>query len=234
MIVILYMAIQVKEKAINLRKLGFSYSLISIKTGIPKSTLNYWLKKVPYKPNKIVLKRIQESPIKSAKILRERRLYNIKVSKEIAFKELGKVTKRDFLMMGIGLYIGEGSKNSTQMVRISNSDPRVIKLIIAWLISACGLSINNLRIAIHTYPDLDIEKTLEYWSNITHIPRKQFRKTQIDNRLNKSTKNIGKSLHGTAHITVNSNGQKEFGVFLFRKIMGWIESIENQVNAGIV
>lgn len=232
--VVLFMAIHVKGEAIKLRRLGFSYSLISIKTGVSKSTLNYWLKDIPYKPNAIVLKRIQESPLKSAKILRKRKMTNIKLAKEIAFKELGQVTKRDLFMMGIGLYIGEGTKNKTQMVRISNSDPKVVKLAIAWLMSVCGLSIRNLRIAIHTYPDLDIENTLKYWSNITSIPRNQFRKTQIDNRLNKSSKNFGKSLYGTAHITVNSNGQKEFGVFFFRKIIGWIESIESQVNAGIV
>ena len=228
------MAIQMKEEATRLRGLGYSYSLISSKTGVSKSTLNYWLKKIPYKPNKIVLRRILESSLKSSRILRERKVNNIRIAKEIATKELGTISKRDLLMMGIGLYIGEGAKNKTQMVRITNSDPQVIKLSIAWLITGCGLSYKNLRIAIHTYPDLDIEKTLNYWSNITHIPRSQFRKTQIDTRSNKSKTNIGKSLHGTAHVIVHSNGQKKFGVFLYRKIIGWIESIEKQTNAGIV
>jgi len=211
------MAIQMKEEAIRLRNLGFSYSMISVKTGVSKSTLNYWLRNIPYKPNTIVLRRILEAPLKSAKVLRDKKINNIRIAKEIAIKELGKITKRDLLMMGIGLYIGEGTKNKTQMVRITNSDPKVIKLAIAWLISACGLGIKNLRVAIHTYPDIDIEKTLNYWSNITHIPRDQFRKTQIDTRLNKSKINVGKSLYGTANIIVHSNGQKKFGVFLFKK-----------------
>ena len=228
------MAVQFKEKAILLRNQGYSYSLISSATGVAKSTLNYWLKHIPFKPNAIVLKRIKDSSIKSAKVLNEKKAHATRIAKDIATKELGTITKRDFLMMGIGLYLGEGTKNKTQMVRITNSDPKVIQLAIHWLKSACGLDIENFRIAIHTYPDLDIEKTLDYWSKITDIPRNQFRKTQVDFRLNKSKRNKGKSLYGTAHVTVYSNGQEKFGVFLFRKIMGWIESVESQVNAGIV
>ena len=225
---------KLKIKAVRLRKLGFSYALINSKIRVANSTLNYWLKDVPYKPNKTVLKRIQESSFKSAKILRDRKLASIKLSKELADKEIGSITKRDLWMLGVGIYIGEGTKNKTQMVRIVNSDPEVIKLAIKWLKSTCELSTSNFRIAIHTYPDIDIESTLDYWSQKTGIPRNQFRKTQIDTRTNKLAKNKGKSLFGTAQLTVHSNGRKEHGVLLFRKIMGWIEAVENKINAGIV
>lgn len=223
-----------RERAIDFRKRGFSYSLISSRMGVAKSTLNYWLKNVPYKPNEAVLKRIRESSIKSAKVLRARRAENIRLARKIAFKELGRLTKRDLWMVGIGLYIGEGAKNKSQMIRVMNSDPKVINLAITWLKSVSGLDMKNFHIAIHIYPDLDVEKTLNFWSKVTGIPRNQFGKTQVDKRINKLAKNKGKSLFGTAHITVRSKGEKEYGVFLFRKIMGWIESIENQVNAGIV
>jgi lambda repressor-like predicted transcriptional regulator len=45
-----------KEKALELRKAGFSYSYISAKTGLSKSTLSYQLAQVPYTPNKKTLK----------------------------------------------------------------------------------------------------------------------------------------------------------------------------------
>ncbi|OGH69805.1 MAG: hypothetical protein A2396_03715 [Candidatus Levybacteria bacterium RIFOXYB1_FULL_40_17] len=227
-------SIELKNRTIKLRKLGYSYSFISEKTKIAKGTLSEWLSKVPYKPNKFVLKRIKESSIKSAMVLRNKKNKAISYAKKISFKELGTITKRDLWMLGIGLYIGEGSKNKTQMVRMVNSDPFVINLTIAWFKYVCGLSIKNFRMAIHTYPDLDQEKILNFWSKSTKIPRSQFRKTYIDIRTNKSLKNKNKSVYGTALLTIYANGQKEYGVFLFRRIMGWIESIEKQFKAGIV
>lgn len=222
--------VNLKKLALQLRKSGYSYSLIVKRTGVAKSTLSYWFRKIEYRPNKLVLKRIKESVLKSSKVLRDRKIRNIKIAKDFAFKELGKLSRRDLWLMGMGLYLGEGAKNKTQMVRIMNSDPEVVKFAIVWFKEICGLETENLRLTIHTYPDLNVEKTLKYWSNITGIPRNQFRKTHIDYRKGKSKKNVGKSPYGTAHVTVHTMGKKENGVFLFRRIMGWIESAQKQTN----
>ena len=56
-----------RNEAIKLRKKGHSYNLISLKLNISKSTLSYWLKEVPYTPNKEVLKRIKLGPYVSGK-----------------------------------------------------------------------------------------------------------------------------------------------------------------------
>jgi lambda repressor-like predicted transcriptional regulator len=219
----------IKSNAIKLRRLGYSYALISQKTNIAKSTLNYWLKNIPYKPNRIVKKRIEESVDKSSKILHQRKVLRDKIAFDIGFREVGKITKRDLFMIGLGLYIGEGTKNKTQMVRIVNSDPKVIKLAISWLKKIFNITKKNLRVSVHMYPDMNLEETLNFWSKTTKIPLSQFRKTQIDRRLNKSAKNLKKLKYGTVQITVFSGGDSKKGVYLFHRILGNIESIYKRV-----
>lgn len=223
-----------KEKALALRKQGYSYFLIQEKTKVAKSTLNYWFKKVKYKPNKEVLFRISNASKKSRMILKKRRQEEKAEIEKLSRKEIKNLTRRDLWMIGIGLYIGEGSKHKSGIVRIVNSDPEVIKIAIKWFINSCSLSIDNLTIALHLYPDNDVNKCLDYWSSITEIPINQFRKTQVDKRKNKLRLNKNKLPYGTAHLTIRACGNKHNGVYLFRHILGWINEAKRQLNAGMV
>lgn len=217
-----------KDRAIKLRKLGNSYNLIAKELGVSKSTLSSWLKNEPFEPNALVLKRISESIALSSKIKNKQKLENIKQASKDAANGLGKITKRDLLMLGIGLYMGEGSK-MYEIIRVINSDPKIIKLSIKWLTDSCGLTTDNFTLAIHIYPDLDKNATLKYWSKQTGIPLNQFGKTQIDLRSDKKSKKKHKLPYGTAHLSVKSNGRKEFGVYLHRKIIGYINHINNSL-----
>lgn len=214
----------IKNTAFALRRKGYSYNLISNKLDISKSTLSCWFKDVPFSPNKIVLKRIKSGPYISGLKSHEKRVNNIFRIKKLAKQELGIISKRDLWMLGIGLYIGEGSK-TYETIRVINSNPKVITLAIKWFRNICKLETKNITIAIHLYPDNDIKKCLKFWSKTTGLPIEQFRKTQIDRRLDKSNKKKRKLPYGTAHITIISNGNSEYGVNLHRKITGWIESV---------
>ncbi len=209
--------------AINLRKHGYSYSMIADKTGLSKGTLYSWLSSIPYEPNNEVVYRIGNARAKSGLVKHKNKLKTVEEARKQAIKDIGKVSKRDLLMLGIALYIGEGEKNEN--VGIINADPRIIRLAIKWLIDIYGLSINNFTLAVHLYPDSDIETCLHYWSKQTNIPLTQFGKTQIDKRKNKVVSKRGKLPYGTAHLRVKSNGVKEFGVLLARRIRASMEEI---------
>ena len=217
-----------KEKAIKLRKLGYSYGMIKERLQISRSTLSYWFKDMLFKPNKEVIERIRRGPFISGEISHNKRVKNIAKAKALARKELGKISRRDLWMLGIGLYIGEGSK-AYETVQIINSNPEVIKLAIRWFKDICGLTSNNMTVTLHLYPDNNIKKCVQYWRKTTKIPAKQFRKEHIDLRTNK-TINKNKVLpYGTARISIISNGNPDFGVNLHRKVMGWIESSLGQI-----
>ncbi len=217
-----------RERANKLRGQGYSYNMSSEKLNISKSTLSCWFKETPFTPNEQVVERIKNGPFKSGQIKHNQRVKDIEKIKLFAEKELGTIAKRDLWMIGIGLYIGEGSK-SFETAQISNSDANTIKLTIKWFKDICGLKDDHITLTMHLYPDNNEKECADYWRKITGLPLKQFRKTQIDKRADKSNYKKRKLPHGTVRLSIISNGNPNFGVNLHRKIMGWIESVFKQV-----
>jgi hypothetical protein len=212
---------KLKERAEKLRAEGYSYAMIRDKLGVSLGTMSYWFKDKPFTPNQEVLDRIKGGTGAYGVQRHNKRVKEIAVLREEGIAELGPLSKRDLWLLGIGLYIGEGSK-TTEMIRIVNSDPAVIQLAIRWLKDACGLDDENITISLHLYPDNDIEKSKDYWQKVTCLPRDNFRWVSIDRRDDKRRAAKGKLPFGTAHVTVRANGDPEKGVRLFRKINGWI------------
>ena len=220
--------ISLKEKAIYYRKKGCSYNMISQKIGVNKSTLSNWLSKIPFSPSKELIKRIGLAKLKSASFKHNQKISEIREMQKLAKTELGKITKRDLLLLGIGLYLGEGTK-AYEFVRIVNSDPQIIKIAIKWFKEACGLKDKNFNPYIHAYPDNNIEEAKNYWSSITSIPKRQFGKTSIDVRNNKIATKRKSLPYGTLHLHIKSFGNRDFGRRLHRRIIGWIESATKQM-----
>ncbi len=214
----------IRDKVFKLRKEGNSYKYISEKTGISKSTLSGWLFDVPYTPNETTIERIGEARAASGRAKARIKIESIEKAGEEAKKDIGELTKRDLFMLGIGIYIGEGTKTHN-IVRVINSDPKIIKFTVKWFKEVCGLSTENFRIRLFLYPDNNVKQCIKFWSEISGIPIKQFQKTHIDERKDKKIFKRGKLPYGTAHLGIKSNGKKEFGVFLARKINAWIGEV---------
>jgi len=217
------------QKAIILRKSGYSYSFISNKIGISKSTLSNWLTDIPFVPNHETLNRIGAGKLKTAIRKSKEKILSIEKAKDVAEKDMGNnLSRRDLFMLGLGLYIGEGAKTSNT-VRVINSNPQIIRVAMRWFKDVCGLGMENFSLAIHLYPDNNISNSLKFWSKATKVPLKQFGKVQVDLRTKKKVKTRGKLPHGTAHLSVRSNGKKEFGVFLARRIQAWMDKVYNMI-----
>lgn len=212
-----------KEKALALRKLGYSYAHISNKTGLSKSTLSYHLKNVAYKPNKETSRRINNARMHAARTKAQKKIDSYVLAKTGAKRDIGRISKRDLFMLGLGIYIGEGSKTQ-DIIRVVNTDYRVINVFIKWL-CAMGFARENFSIRLHLYPDSDIEKARIYWASKTSLSLAQFQRPCIDTRMDKDRKRSGKHVYGTAHVTVRSNGKKELGVIFARRIGAWMEEV---------
>ncbi len=217
----------IKQKAITLRREGYSYNIIAAKLNLPKSTLSDWLSEIPYKPNREIIERVKNARLKSAIFKNRQKIDQINEMRDIASKELGEISRRDLWLLGIGIYLGEGSK-SNETIRVVNSDPDIIKIAMGWFEKICGLGTKNFRPYLHLYPDNDVKKSLAYWSGITKIPRNQFGKISIDRRTDKSTRKSGKLPYGTIHLHAKSLGDKEHGRKLHRRIAGWIYAITSK------
>ncbi len=97
--------VTIREKVFDLREQGHSYSFISQKTGIPKSTLSGWLFNIPYVPNKITIQRIGKARAASGQVKSKIKIASIKRAEEEAKNDVGEITKRDLFMLGVGIYI---------------------------------------------------------------------------------------------------------------------------------
>jgi len=212
-----------RDQAIALRRKGFSYSLIKQRLGIPKSTLSNWLGNIPFQPNQEVIRRVGLARLKSALYKQRLKFDSIERAKIEAQKDITHLSKRDIFFLGIGLYLGEGEK-TFENVKITNADPKIIRLAMKWFYETCGVRKENFRPSVHTYPDNVIKEVLKYWSKEINIPISQFGKTVIDTRQNKSNFKRKKLPHGTLQLRIASNGDPRLGVFLHRKIKAWMES----------
>ena len=195
--------------------------------GVSKSTMSSWFKDKSFTPNYEAVKRTQYGPLKSGQESHNKRVKEIERLRKKGIEELGLVSKRDLWLLGLGLYIGEGGK-TIESVRLVNSDPVVITLAIKWLREICGLSIDNLVISLHLYPDTDEKKAIAYWQLVTGLSRNNFLKSSVDGRMDKKVNKKGKLPHGTVHLRVRSNQDPEKGVKLFRRIEGWVAGALSQ------
>ena len=216
--------ISTKEQAISLRQSGHSYNFISDKLKVSKSTLSDWLSKVSYVPNQETIDRIGKARAASGLIKSKLKLESIAMARKEAMDNLGALTMRDLFMLGIGLYIGEGSKTQNS-IRVINSNPKIIKLMLRWFKEVCKLTNDNFKIRLHLYPDNDVKKCIKFWAQEIDISTRQFQKSQIDFRKGKKMFKRGKLPYGTAHLSIVSNGEKRFGVYLARKIDAWMDMV---------
>src|SRR5438067_3463226 len=108
-----------KDKAIFLRKAGYSYSHIQKEIVVSKSTLCLWLSDIPYKPNAEMLLKLDKARLASAQAKKNLKDKSFLEASIEAGKEVGLLSNRDLFMLGLGVYIGEGTKTH-DIIRVIN------------------------------------------------------------------------------------------------------------------
>jgi len=175
-----------RHLAIKLRKKGASYNKICKELDIPKSTMCYWFRDLKW--SKIIKKKLTEKAQQQAT---KRLRAAIKAQKkrwENQRKQYRKDAKKEFpilklnplFLAGLMLYWGEGdSKIENCMVRISNTDPNMIKIFSRFLQKICRVPKEKIKIALILYPDLNEKNCKIFWSKYSGIPIKRSGKTQF-------------------------------------------------------
>lgn len=215
-----------REKAIKLRKRGFSYSEILKEIPVAKSTLSLWLRSVGLA--KRVKQRLTKKKIlgqqKGAQAKRAQRIHLTKEIKDKARNEIRRLSERELWLIGTALYWAEGTKqketNPSQKVRFSNSDPLMIKVFFRWLRKTCKIPLKNIDFEIYIHETADTEKAKKYWSRVLCLSEEKFQKIRLKkHKINTKRKNIGENYHGLLSIMVRKSTNFN------RKITGWIEGI---------
>lgn len=217
-----------KNKAVDLRKQGFSYSEILKKIPVSKSSLSLWLKDVKLagsQQQKLTDKKLAGMKRGWESCHRKRVLSTEKI-KNISEAEVKNLTDRELWLIGIALYWGEGHKEKESRpgsgVKFSNSDPKMIKLFLRWLIDIIGEKKEKiyLEIYIHESCRYRLKKVVSYWSDCTGFSKDNFVRIYFKkNKIHTKRKNTGENYYGLLRIGVKSSS------ILQRKIDGWISGV---------
>lgn len=182
-------------QAIKLRQQGLSYNEILQKVDVSKSTLSLWLR------NTGVAKRHQQKFTLKRKLAQQKAqeaCRNIRIARETeiiqaARKEIRKLTKREFWLIGTALYWAEGSKQKpnivSQKVSFNSSDPNMIFLFDKWVKTFLDRDKDGIIYSLYIHQTGDIERAKKFWGNLldttiekvyfkTHTPKTKYKNTQ--------------------------------------------------------
>jgi hypothetical protein len=171
-----------RQKAIALRKKGFSYTQIREQLTVSKSTLSLWLKDFPLSKSRIDSLR-GKNPQRIERFRNTMRMKRESEESEVFSKikkEIGRLSERERLIAGLFLYWGEGTKAAPCTTAVTNTDPDALKFFVHWL-GLFDIKVDQLKVVLHLYKDMDAKKETEFWSTYLDIPLSRFRKPYIKN-----------------------------------------------------
>jgi hypothetical protein len=160
-----------RQQARQLRRAGLPLAEIASQLGVAKSSVSLWVRDVPFDP----LPRPPRGRRRGPNALQRRRQAEIDRLVAEGRERIGRLSEREFLVAGVALYAGEGSKTDG-CVRFANSDPRMIFFYCCWLRQFFAIDESRLRVHLYLHQGLDLPAAIAYWSAVTAIPPSQFGK----------------------------------------------------------
>ena len=75
---------------------------------------------------------------------------------------------------GLGLYWGEGNKKNKNSIKLGNTDPRLIKKFIEFLMKILGVKKKDLRFSLQVFSDICPQEAKKYWIDFLKVNPEQF------------------------------------------------------------
>lgn len=216
-----------KATALKMREGGASLGDISKKLNITKSTLSFWCKDMVLSESAILKIKTKGKAssvrglLRYSESKRKERIERNTLQKEEGATVVDMLSKRDILMVGLGLYWGEGYKYENSELGFTNSNPFMIRFYLKWL-RQWNVEKDFLifRLTVNEFFRKEESEIKSFWVNFLGVQKEQFSKTTyIQTKLKKaSLKNIEK-YKGILRVKVRK------GTALRNKILGAIEHI---------
>ena len=205
-----------KEKALKLRKEGKSYREIKNALSVPVSTLSDWLS--PFDWSKNIVRALSDESAKNGGIhlkklnaIRGGHLENAYKQAEIEAKgEFERLKYHPLFIAGMMLYWGEGDKVSKNFVRITNTDPAIIKIFANFLFDICQIDKKRVACSLLLYPDLVDDVCKKYWIENSGLYGLHFHKSQVIEGKHKTNR----LRYGVCTLTISST-------YFKKKITTW-------------
>lgn len=222
-----------REKAVQLRQTGRTLRKISKILNIPVSTAHLWTKQVRLTPSQIKRIKVRHRKIfqlaarkaalaKSAKFKREEERYKV-----LGKQQIGRVSRRELMLIGAGLYWSEGFKKDNRL-GFANSDPAMIKLFLKWLFEVGEVPRENirLRVGVNVSYKNRVREIERRWVELTGISLDQFQKPFFQRVKWKRGYPDNGGYLGVLRIRANGQGR------LFSRIKGMLEGLQALARSG--
>ena len=202
-----------KLKSQQLRKKGLSLKDISIHLGVAKSSVSAWCKNIRLSKKQLEkilsLKegRIAQGRLKGALFQKNKKIKIIKMAQKEAI-ELRKLTKNEFFIAGLALYLAEGSKKMGR-VQFVNCDPMVIRFMLKWFSKFYNITQSDIRCTVlinHVHKQRG-NKIYKFWQEYLKIKPEQFTKIRYITTKQKKIYPNHDNYFGTFSFRVNKSSR---------------------------
>ncbi|WP_037852985.1 hypothetical protein [Streptomyces sp. NRRL S-340] len=208
----------VRERARELRRQGWTYNQIQAELGCSKSSVSLWVRDLP-KPEPHCTPEEQRARM-NAGLARLRASQNREreEAKQAAAAAVGELSDRELFLLGVGLYWAEGTKDKPHArregVEFVNSDPGMIRVFLAWL-DLLGVHRDRLHCRVMIHETADVDAAEQYWADLVGVDRALLGKTVLKRHKPATVrKNTGDTYRGCFAIKARQSAE------LYRRIEG--------------
>ena len=186
-----------------------SMNAIALELGVSIDAVCYFMRK-----NKLQRRTVKENEA----IKFEKKALSYKLQKNLSRSD------ERLKLAGVMLYWAEGYKtHKSAGIDLANSDPQMIEVFIDFLRGICGVSSNRLRVLLYCYSNQNIDELVDFWSELTRIPKSQFTKPYV--RKDFRVEKYGKMQYGMVHIRYSDKK-------LLSQLMSWIREFQREYCVG--
>ncbi len=226
-----------KNEAMKLRIRGYSYNEIQKQLGIPKSTLRSWFANLVLSKEARgrIDSRISAGTaylIKRNKMQTHRARQRAEEIRQYAALEIAKIDRATLRVIGAVLYWAEGYKRplirdgkvvTAHVISFVNADQEMVRGFIRFVREILEVPAEGILASMRLYDHINERVALEYWLNVTGLPRQSFRKTTwLVSISSQRKKPFNRLEFGTLQVYVQQTEK-------FYQIMGWIEGVKKQL-----
>lgn len=171
-----------KLEAQSLRKRGWSIRSIAFHLSVSKGSVSSWcadIKLTSFQKEHLIQNAIKaghRGRMLGAEANRRKKEDAISFYNTAGRRDIGRISRRDLLLIGTALYWGEGTKAPKRQMAFVNSDPAMIMFMYTWFQRIMGVKTEDFmpRIFINEIHRPRIDKVLKFWSNLLALPQEQF------------------------------------------------------------
>lgn len=222
--------LDLRQKAVQLRKEGRTYSEILSEIKVAKSTLSLWLRDVGLAKRQIqrITNKSIQARLRGAKAKRERRIKRTEEIYQESSRDIQSFSERDLFILGIALYWAEGGKDKEYRpgvnLKLGNTDARMVIVFIKWL-EYLGYKKERMifSLYIHRNSDDNVERSVSFWLKQLDISKDRLKVyyKKCNPKSNRKYRNI--VYNGLLHVALRASSE------VVRRIEGWVRRINQLV-----